>query len=125
MKAKLVHPVPRTSVQFVLSPAVNAKVQREMLSHLPRIMRKTLRITTPKAQPTAKTPIDTDQIVSDWLAVHDPLNESQYYCTNTVDPDFDIKSHVEFNDIDDEYEGLSIVRMGKDTRRWLKGYNIL
>jgi hypothetical protein len=125
MKAKLVHSVSPTSVRFVLSPAVNAKVQREMLDHLPRVMRKTLRITTPKAQPITKTPIDTDQLVSDWLAIHDPLNESQYYCTNTVDPDFDITSHQEFGDIDDEYEGLSIVRMGKDTRRWLKGYNIL
>lgn len=108
--------------KFVLSPAVNAKVQREMLAHLPRSMRKTLRITTPKTQPTAKTPIDTDQIVSDWLAIHDPLNESSYYCTNTCDPAFDFD---EFKDIDNEYEGLTIVSMGKDTRRWLKGYNIL
>jgi hypothetical protein len=50
------------------------------------------------------------------------MNESHYYCTNTVDPAFDFD---EFNDIDNEYEGLTVVSMGKDTRRWLKGYNIL
>lgn len=108
--------------KFVVSPSLVAKMQREMLDHLPRSIRKTLRITTPKAQPIAKTPIDTDQIVSDWLSIHDPMNESHYYCTNTVDPAFDFD---EFKDIDNEYEGLSIVSMGKDTRRWLKGYNIL
>jgi len=123
MKAKLVRSVP--PVQFVLSPAVSAKVQREMLDHLPRSIRKTLRITTPKAVPTPKLPFESDQIVSDWLAIHDPMNESHYYCTNTVDPDMDITSHQEFGDIDNEYEGLTIVSMGKDTRRWLKGYNIL
>jgi hypothetical protein len=41
---------------------------------------------------------------------------------NTCDPAFDFD---EFNDIDNEYEGLTVVSMGKDTRRWLKGYNIL
>ena len=111
--------------KFVASPSIVAKMQREMLKHYPRAIRKTLRITTPKVQPIAKTPIDTDQIVSDWLAIHDPLNDSAYLCTNTVDPDMDIHSHLEFGDIDNEYEGLTIVSMGKDTRRWLKGYNIL
>ena len=108
--------------KFVTSPAIAAKVQREMLASYPRALRKALRITTPKAQPIAKSPIDTDQIVSDWLAIHDPLNDSAYLCTNTVDPAFDFD---EFRDIDNEYEGLTIVSMGKDTRRWLKGYNIL
>jgi hypothetical protein len=111
--------------KFVTSPAIAAKVQREMLAHYPRALRKALRITTPKAQSIAKSPIDTDAIVSDWLAIHDPLNDSSYLCTNTVDPDMDITSHQEFGDIDNEYEGLTVVSMGKDTRRWLKGYNIL
>jgi hypothetical protein len=111
--------------KFVTSPAIAAKVQREMLASYPRALRKALRITTPKAQPVAKSPIDTDAIVSDWLSVHDPLNDRDYLCTNTTDPDMDIHSHIEFNDIDNEYEGLTIVSMGKDTRRWLKGYNIL
>jgi predicted cupin superfamily sugar epimerase len=50
------------------------------------------------------------------------MNDRDYLCTNTVDPAFDFD---EFKDIDNEYEGLTIVSMGKDTRRWLKGYNIL
>jgi hypothetical protein len=108
--------------KFVASPSIVAKMQREMLEHYPRAIRKTLRITTPTAQSVAKTPIDTDQVVSDWLAIHDPLNDRDYLCTNTTDPAFDFD---EFKDIDNEYEGLSVVSMGKDTRRWLKGYNIL
>jgi hypothetical protein len=108
--------------KFVVSPSLVAKMQREMLASYPRALRKALRITTPKAQPVAKTPIDTDQVVSDWLAIHDPLNDRDYLCTNTVDPAFDFD---EFKDIDNEYEGLTVVSMGKDTRRWLKGYNIL
>jgi hypothetical protein len=68
------------------------------------------------------TALDADKVVSDWLAIHDPLNDRDYLCTNTTDPAFDFD---EFKDIDNEYEGLSIVSMGKDTRRWLKGYNIL
>jgi hypothetical protein len=111
--------------KFVISPVLVAKVQREMLASYPRALRKALRITTPTALSVAKSPIDTDAIVSDWLAIHDPLNDSSYLCTNTVDPDFDIDSSHEFGDIDNEYEGLSVVSMGKDTRRWLKGYNIL
>jgi hypothetical protein len=68
------------------------------------------------------TQLDADKVVSDWLAIHDPLNDRDYLCTNTTDPAFDFD---EFKDIDNEYEGLSVVSMGKDTRRWLKGYNIL
>ena len=39
--------------------------------------------------------------------------------------DIDLDGSQEFGDIDNEYEGLTEVQMGKDTRRWLKGYNIL
>ena len=102
--------------KFVLSPAVNAKVQREMLAHLPRSMRKTLRITTPKAQPTPQTAYGSDSRFSE--EVHIDLE----LLLNTCDPAFDFD---EFKDIDNEYEGLTVVSMGKDTRRWLKGYNIL
>lgn len=102
--------------KFVLSPAIAAKVQREMLDHLPREMRKTLRITTPKAQPTPQTPYGSDSRFSEQVHIDHEL------LLNTCDPAFDFD---EFNDIDNEYEGLTIVSMGKDTRRWLKGYNIL
>jgi hypothetical protein len=85
-------------------------------------MRKALRVTTPRTVRQSATQLDADKVVSDWLAIHDPLNDRDYLCTNTTDPAFDFD---EFKDIDNEYEGLSIVSMGKDTRRWLKGYNIL
>lgn len=85
-------------------------------------MRKALRVTTPRTVRQSATQLDADKVVSDWLAIHDPLNDRDYLCTNTTDPAFDFD---EFKDIDNEYEGLTIVSMGKDTRRWLKGYNIL
>ena len=60
------------------------------------------------------------------------LNDNQYYYnTNTVDPDFDIDGSLEFDDDmaldtpDAQFSGLTITRPGRDTRRWLKGYNIL
>ena len=114
MKAKLVRSVP--PVQFALSPAIAAKVQREMLDHLPRAIRKTLRITTPKVQPTPQTAYGTDSRFTEEVHIDREL------LLNTCDPDFDFD---EFNDIDNEYEGLTVVSMGRDTRRWLKGYNIL
>ena len=102
--------------KFVLSPAVSAKVQREMLAHLPRPMRKTLRITTPKTQPTPQTAYGSDSRFTEEVHIDPEL------LLNTCDPAFDFD---EFRDIDNEYEGLTVVSMGKDTRRWLKGYNIL
>lgn len=104
-------------VHFLVNPA-----NREQHQYLPRKMRKALRVTTPKPVRQSATPLDADKVVSDWLAIHDPMNDKDYLCTNTVDPAFDFD---EFKDIDNEYEGLTIVSMGKDTRRWLKGYNIL
>ena len=104
-------------VHFLVNPA-----NREQHQYLPRKMRKALRVTTPKPVRQSASPLDADKVVSDWLAIHDPMNDRDYLCTNTTDPAFDFD---EFKDIDDEYEGLTIVSMGKDTRRWLKGYNIL
>ena len=104
-------------VHFLVNPA-----NREQHQYLPRKMRKALRVTTPKPMRQSATPLDADKVVSDWLAIHDPMNDKDYLCTNTTDPAFDFD---EFKDIDNEYEGLTIVSMGKDTRRWLKGYNIL
>ncbi len=104
-------------VHFLVNPA-----NREQHQYLPRKMRKALRVTTPKPVRQSASPLDADKVVSDWLAIHDPMNDKDYLCTNTTDPAFDFD---EFKDIDNEYEGLTIVSMGKDTRRWLKGYNIL
>lgn len=104
-------------VHFLVNPA-----NREQHQYLPRKMRKALRVTTPKPVRQSASPLDADKVVSDWLAIHDPMNDKDYLCTNTTDPAFDFD---EFKDIDNEYEGLTIVSLGKDTRRWLKGYNIL
>ena len=91
---------------------------------LPRVTRKALRVTQTPTNTKAnnRTSLSTDTIVNDWLAVHDPMNDAEYLALNTCDPDFCMD---EFGDVDDEFAGLSIVEPGKDTRRWLKGYNIL
>lgn len=86
------------------------------------------RVTTsaiPKSDALCINTPDTTQHPQDYLV------EAHYYNTNTVDPDFDIDSSAEFDDSteldnpDAQFNGLTIVSMGKDTRRWLKGYNIL
>lgn len=111
---------------FMWTPAVAQKTGDATASHqaLPRVTRKALRVTKTPTNTKAnnRTSLSADTIVSDWLAIHDPLNDAKYLALNTCDPDFCMD---EFNDVDDEYEGLTIVAMGKDTRRWLKGYNIL
>ena len=102
--------------KFVASPSIVAKMQREMLEHYPRAIRKTLRITTPRVKPTPQTAYGSDSRFTEEVHINHEL------LLNTCDPAFDFD---EFGDIDNEYEGLSVVSMGKDTRRWLKGYNIL
>ena len=88
----------------------------DMHKAYPRQVRKTLRLPKFKAAPTPHTAYDADTRFSDEVHIDREL------LLNTTDPAFDFD---EFRDIDDEYADLTIVRMGKDTRRWLKGYNIL
>jgi hypothetical protein len=100
-----------------------------LLPYLPRTKRKALRVVTHKAQTTRdciNTPT-TDQIVTDWLAVHDPMNESHTYNANTVDPDMDITGAVEFCDYDDEHDGLTVTspQSEEELFEFLTGYNIL
>lgn len=95
-------------------------------AYLPRATRKALRVTTPKAQANhdcINTPC-VDQIVTDWLAVHDPLNDKAYLATNTIDPGFDFD---EFADIDNELDGLTIVEPMDEVELWkfCTGYNVL
>lgn len=113
--------LPPTAIQFVIDPAYRRRLS------LAR------RITTPdEPNPNALCPEDncintptTEQHPQDYLL------EAHYYNTNTVDPDFDIDGSLEFDDSmeldtpDAQFSGLTVVRLGKDTRRWLKGYNIL
>lgn len=111
---------------FMWTPAVAQTTGDATASHqaLPRVTRKALRVTKTPTNTKAnnRTQDAADQVITDWLAIHDPMNDAKYLALNTCDPDFCMD---EFNDVDDEYEGLTIVAMGKDTRRWLKGYNIL
>lgn len=102
---------------------------RTLLPFYTRAKRKALRITTPKAVRNSdciNTPT-TDQIVNDWLAVHDPLNDKAYYAQNVVDPDMDITSADEFADVDNELDGLTIVEPMDEAELFYfcTGYNVL
>lgn len=100
---------------------------RTFLPFYTRAKRKALRITTPKAVRATQTSLDTDRIVNDWLAVHDPMNDTRYYNANTVDPDMDITSEYEFADIDNELDGLTIVEPMDEAELFYfcTGYNVL
>ena len=102
---------------------------RTLLPFYTRAKRKALRITTPKAVRNTdciNTPT-TDQIVNDWLAVHDPLNDKAYYAQNVVDPGMDITSADEFADVDNELDGLTIVEPMDEAELFYfcTGYNVL
>lgn len=100
-------------VQFVISPAYRRKLALAK------------RVTTGTAPNADMGCINTP------TALQPDPTEAYYYNTNTVDPDFDIDGSVEFDDSmeldtpDAQFSGLTITRPGRDTRRWLKGYNIL
>jgi hypothetical protein len=102
---------------------------RTLLPFYTRAKRKALRITTPSAVNNSdciNTPT-TDQIVNDWLSVHDPLNDTRYYNANVTDPDMDITSEYEFADIDNEHEGLTITEPMDEVEliEFCTGYNVL
>jgi hypothetical protein len=100
--------------------------------HLPRETRLAIRDALchpakPKTE-QSRTPWDLDATISDAFSTADPCDDSAYYCTNTVDPGFDLDGSAEFNDSDgsDELSGLTIVDPGQgNIRRWLKGYDVL
>jgi len=100
---------------------------RTLLPFYTRAKRKALRITTPKALPTTRTQQDIDSIITDWLAIHDPLNDKAYYSRNVIDADMDITSADEFADIDNEYEGLTTVhpQSQEELIEFCTGYNVL
>jgi hypothetical protein len=100
---------------------------RTLLPFYTRAKRKALRITTPKAQPTTRTQQDIDSIITDWLAIHDPLNDKAYYSRNVIDADMDITSADEFADIDNELDGLTITEPMDEVElfEFCTGYNVL
>jgi len=68
-----------------------------------------------------RTMKDTYEVLSEGRARHD-----WRYTVNTVDPDFDIRSEIEFADrtkSEDDLYGLTIVEFDDefDARAWLKG----
>lgn len=102
---------------------------RTLLPFYTRAKRKALRITTPKAVRNTdciNTPT-ADQIVTDWLAVHDPLNDKAHFAQNVVDPDMDITGADEFGDIDNEHDGLTVTEPMDELEmiEFLTGYNVL
>lgn len=103
-------------VQFVISPAYRRKLA---------LAKRVTTGTAPDADMGCINTPTTEQHPQDYLL------EAHYYNTNTVDPDFDIDGSLEFDDDmaldtpDAQFSGLTITQPGRDTRRWLKGYNIL
>ena len=83
-------------------------------------------IPAPRRVPTAHTGYDLDDVLKD-NAYADPCGDTRYYNTNTVDHDFDIHGHAEFDDCTgDDLGGLTIVDPGEgNIRHWLKGHDIL
>ena len=114
----------KASFLIKLDPNLQPLLRPTANQHLPRTVRKALRVTTPKRIRQTATQLDADKIVSDWLALHDPLNDKDYLCTNTTDPAFDFD---EFKDIDDELDGLRITEPLNEVQLWefCTGYNVL
>lgn len=122
---------------FMWTPETHRETGDATATHkaLPRAKRKALRYTPTKQRTNynTKTSLSADAIVDTWLSIHDPMNDREYLALNTCDPDACGACLNEFQDdygVDDPathytQNGLTIVAMGKDTRRWLKGYNIL
>ncbi len=104
---------------------------------LPRAMRQAIRAATlinptpahhvaqsDPSRTNSRTHLDCDLNMQSTPVIDD----SAYYCTNTVDPDMDIDGSAEFNDSDesDNLLGLTIVQPEHGSvRRWLKGYDII
>jgi len=124
MKQKLLlkpigNTLPPTAIHFVISPTY-----RRELAKARRVVTGTAPIANLEPQDNCINTLATDQELADF-------SEARCFNANTVDPDFDIDGSLEFEDDsgldtpDAQFSGLTIVRPGKDARRWLKGYNIL
>lgn len=85
----------------------------------PRTMRKTLRLH--KAQ-TVPANVNTHDGVDDYMQLE--LRVDAYHNQNLVDAD---PMHDEFGDIDDEFDGLTIVEPLNETDLWhfCTGYDVL
>ena len=83
---------------------------------LPRATRKALRVTTPRQTPAHDNGVDTYMAQCDYRT-------DNYHNTNLYTMEYDCD---EFNDIDDEYEGLTIVECSGEAElfEFCTGYNI-
>lgn len=131
--------------RFLLDP-------RADLSALPRKLRVVIRQEyflppAPRVAPATRTNLDADAVVGrSWhnaglidradhrLVDSDPYGDGHQYNCNTVDPDTDLDSSIEFDDdcTGDDPEahytacGLTIVDPGHgNIRRWLRGRDII
>jgi len=108
-------------------PSMLPRITPELHKMFPRSIRKALRHVKHRKITTTYSDNDADRVVSDWLAVNDPMNEAHYYCTNTVDADFDFTSSAEFADLDDDYADLTKVEAMDEVALWkfCTGYDVL
>lgn len=119
MKQRIGSALPPTAIQFVIDPAYRRKLALAK------------RITTGKAPNADMGCINTQATDQVLQHLEQDLYDANYYGSNNIDPDFDIDGSLEFDDDmaldtpDAQFSGLTITRPGRDTRRWLKGYNIL
>jgi len=92
--------------------------QKVLLAELPRSLRKALRITTPKA--VCNTHQGVDHYLRTDFRTDDYHNQNLEFLARDYGYD-------EFNDIDNEFEGLTIVEPSNDVElfEFCTGYDIL
>ena len=97
---------------------VTVKRQKVLLADLPRKMRKALRITTPKA--VCNTHQGVDHYLRTDFRTDDYHNQNLEFLARDYGYD-------EFNDIDNEFEGLTIVEPTSEVElfEFCTGYNTL
>jgi hypothetical protein len=128
MRKQISQPSP-IDAAFCIDPST---LQRhpDLITYLPRNVRKALRVATHPVIKQQRTNIDVDQVIQGFESIDDPCDDAHYLTSNNIDADFDIDGALEFCDSDgsdaDQFAGLTIVDPGQgNIRRWLKGYDIL
>ena len=96
---------------------VHANPATDWMQALPRPVRKTLRLTKPRQRN-----VNTHDGVDDYMATD--CRTDTYLTQNTVNHE---PLHDEFNDIDDEHEGLTITSAMTEVElfEFCTGYNII
>lgn len=115
MKSSFVYNINSTQV-IVRQPKVLARPY----DHLPRSLRKALRVTTPRVAYNTTCTDLTETMRRDAFITDDYHNQNLEFLSRDYGYD-------EFNDIDDEFEGLTIVEPTNDAElfEFCTGYNAL